>query len=159
MAANSGRFREVYAPAHTGSGRDPSDTSYRVAKRSSNRSLARLPCPQVPQCHPGVAKGVFWPVFGTATLPTGTSVESRRGEGGLLTDLRHGNPAHRCSRGISAWQRGLLAGLRHGSPAHRYLSAISAWRRGSSGWSSARQPHPQVPQWQHRGATVSWCIG
>ena len=59
MAADSGRLRKVYAPAHTGSGRDPSDTSYRLAK------------------------GVFWPVFGTAPLPTGTSVPSRRGEGGF----------------------------------------------------------------------------
>ena len=30
----------------------PSDTSYRVAKRSSDRSSARGPCPQVPQWHP-----------------------------------------------------------------------------------------------------------
>ena len=78
--------------------RDPSDTSYRVAKRD------------------------FWTVFGTAPLPTGTLVPSRRGEGGILTDLRHG------------------------SHAHRYLSAIPAWRRGSSDRSSARQPCPQVLQ-------------
>ena len=57
MAADSGRLRKVYAPAHTGSGRDPSDTSYRVAK------------------------GVFWPIFGTTPMPTGTSVPSPRGEG------------------------------------------------------------------------------
>ena len=57
MAADSGRLRKVYAPAHTGSGRDPSNTSYRVAK------------------------GGFWPVFGTATLPTGTPEPSSRGEG------------------------------------------------------------------------------
>ena len=44
------------APAHTGSGRSPSDTSYRVAKRSADRSLARRPCPQMPQWHPRVAK-------------------------------------------------------------------------------------------------------
>ena len=36
----------------------------RVAKGSSDRSSARLPCPQVPQCPPRVAKRVFWPVFG-----------------------------------------------------------------------------------------------
>ena len=45
------------APAHTGSGRYPSNSSYRVAKRSSDRSSARLPCPQVSQGHPRVAKG------------------------------------------------------------------------------------------------------
>ena len=47
--------------------RDPFDTSYCVAKRSSGRFLARRPCPQVPQCHPRVARlsgtGVK-PVFG-----------------------------------------------------------------------------------------------
>ena len=47
--------------------RDPFDTSYRVPKRSSDRFLARRPCPQVPQCHPRVARlsgtGVK-PVFG-----------------------------------------------------------------------------------------------
>ena len=52
----------------------------RVAKRSSDRSLARPPCPQAPQSHPRVAKGDFWPVFGTATLPTGTSEASQCGE-------------------------------------------------------------------------------
>ena len=56
MAADSGRLREVYAPAHTGSRRYPSNSSYRVAKRSSERSLARPPCPQVPQSHLRVAK-------------------------------------------------------------------------------------------------------
>ena len=30
-----------------------------------------------------VAKGDFWPVFGTATLPTSTSEPSSRGEGGF----------------------------------------------------------------------------
>ena len=84
--------------------RDPSDTSYRVAKRSSDRSLTRRPCPQVLQGHLCVARpssidtlvtrplptgtpepsprgeAVFWPVFGTATLPTSTSVPSSRGK-------------------------------------------------------------------------------
>ena len=32
-----------------------------------------------------VAKGDFWPVFGTATLPTSTSEPSSRGEGGFWT--------------------------------------------------------------------------
>ena len=47
---------------------------------SSDLSSARRPCPQVLQCQPSVAKGVFRPVFGTATLPTGTPEASRRGE-------------------------------------------------------------------------------
>ena len=70
------------------------------------------------------------PLFGTATLPTGTSVASSRGEGGLLTALRHGHPAHKPLSGIPAWRRGLLTGLQHGDPTHRYLRAIPAWRRG-----------------------------
>ena len=54
-------------PAHTGSRRGTSDTSYRVAKCSSGRSSARRPYPQVLQCQPRVARlsgtGVK-PVFG-----------------------------------------------------------------------------------------------
>ena len=34
-------------------------------------------------------EGVFWPLFGTATPPTGISVPSRRGEDGLLSPLVH----------------------------------------------------------------------
>ena len=105
----------------------PSDTSYRVAKRSSDRSSARGPCPQVLQSHPRVAKGVFWLVFGTATMPTGAPEPSPRGEGGLL------------------------AGLRHGNHAHRYLRGILAWRGGSSGRSSAR---PAVSIFGERGDTL-----
>ena len=53
----------------------------RVAKESSIGSSARTPYPQVLQGHPRVAKRVF----GTATLPTGTSVTSPRGEEGFWT--------------------------------------------------------------------------
>ena len=56
----------------------PSDISYRVANRSSDRTLARHPRPQVSQWHSRVAKG------------------------GLLTGLRHGHPAYRCLRAIPA---------------------------------------------------------
>ena len=76
MAADSGRLREVYAPANTGSGRDPSNTSYRVAKGSSGRSSSRLPCPQVPQCHLGVAKGTS-----IDPLARGPSTEPLLGQG------------------------------------------------------------------------------
>ena len=69
---------------------------------SSDRSSARQPYPQAPQSHPRVAKGVFWPVFGTATLPTSTSEPSPRAEGGLLTGPRHGTPDHRHFSGIPA---------------------------------------------------------
>ena len=36
------------------------------------------------QRHHGVAKGDFWTVFGTATLPTGISEPSLRGHGELV---------------------------------------------------------------------------
>ena len=53
-----------------------------------------------------------------------------RGEGGLLTGLRHGSPAHRYLSAISAWRRGLPAALWHGDHAHKYSRGIPAWRRG-----------------------------
>ena len=55
MTADSGRLREVYAPAHTGK-RGPSGTSYRVTNRSSERSSASPPRPEVSQSHPCVSK-------------------------------------------------------------------------------------------------------
>ena len=110
----------------------PSDTTFRVARGSSGLSSTRRPCPQVLQWHSGVSKRVFWPVFGTATLPTSTSVASPRAEEGLVAGLRHGHPAHRYLSGIPAWRRGLLTGLRHGHQAYKYLSGILVWRRWSS---------------------------
>ena len=53
-----------------------------------------------------------------------------RGEGGLLTGLRHGSPAHRYLSAISAWRRGLPAALWHGDHAHKNSRGIPAWRRG-----------------------------
>ena len=99
-------------------------------------------------------EGVIYRHFGTATPPTGTSVASSRGEEELPTGLRHGDHAHRYSRGIPSWRRGLLAGLRHGEPPHRYSSAISAWRsdtkpipnrsmNGVNGWLRHGVPAPR----------------
>ena len=59
----------------------------------------------------------FYRHIGTATPSTGASVASPRGEGGLLTGLWHGDPAYRYLRDIPAWRRGLLTGLRDGTPA------------------------------------------
>ena len=109
---------------------------------------------------------MFRPVFGTATLPTSTSVAFSRDKGGLLTGLWHGDPSYKYLRGIPAWRTAsrpvhdrqltdALAGLRHGDPAHRYLRGIPAWRRGSSGRSLARLPCPQVPQRHPRVAKSS----
>ena len=50
------------------------------------------------------AKAFFWTVFGTATPPTGAPEASRRGKGGLLTGLRHGDLAHKYLRAILAWR-------------------------------------------------------
>ena len=85
MAADSGRLREVYVLAHTGSGRSPSDKSYRVAKRSSDRSSAGLQ--HDAPFHNHLSAIPAW----------------RRSH---LSGLRHGDPAHRCLGGILAWRRG-----------------------------------------------------
>ena len=68
----------------------PSDTSYRVAKRSSDRSSAGLrpvfgttPPSTTTSVPSRRGEGVIYRVFGTATLPTGTSVASRRDKGGF----------------------------------------------------------------------------
>ena len=47
--------------------------------------------------------------IGTESRPTDDPEASSRGEGRLLTGLRHGDLAHRCFRGIPAWQGGSLS--------------------------------------------------
>ena len=64
MAADSGRLRDACAHAHTGS------------ERAVGYKLSR-------------GEVGFWPVFGTATMPTSTSGASSRGEDGLLSPLVH----------------------------------------------------------------------
>ncbi len=144
------------APAHTGRGRCPSDTSYHVAKGASGRSSAWRPYPQVPHGHPRVAKG-------------------------LLSALWHVDPAHRYLMGIPAWQRGssgrssarrpsteallgqgrvpkeresvpltgLWSGSRPASARHPRLQIVlrqgRVAKRASIG-TLARRPYPQVPQ-------------
>ena len=99
--------------------------------RGEQLNMSKLPPPRnVPQPVSSCLKIDLRECFGTAPLPTGTSGASRRGEGGLLTGLRHGSPAHKYLSGIPAWRRWLLTGLRHGHPAHRCLSGILAWQRG-----------------------------
>ena len=53
---------------------------------------------------------------------------SKRFLSGVITGLRHGDPAHRCFRAISAWRDGHPSALRHGDLAHRYFRGIPAWR-------------------------------
>ena len=118
MAADSGRLREACAPAHTGSGRDPSDTSYRVAKRSFDRSSARRPCPQVPQWHHRVAKRAS-----IGTLARGPSTEALL-EQGRVPKGRESVPL-----------QGLRSGSRPGLARHTRLQVVLRQGRVAKGTS------------------------
>ena len=134
MAADSGRLREACAPERTGSGRSPSDTSYRVAKRSFDRSSARRSCPQVPQCHPRVAKGTS-----IGTLARGPSTEALLGQGRV--------PKGRKSVPL----QGLRSSLRPGLARHPRLQIVLRQDRVAK-WSSigtlARGPSTEALLWQ-----------
>ena len=135
----------VYTPAHTGHGQCPSYSSYRVAKRSSDRSLAQRPLPEVPQRHPRVAKRAS-----IGTLARRPSTEALLGQGHV--------PKGRKSVPLT----GLWSGSRPGLARHPRLKVVLRQGRvpkGTSIGTSARRPYPQMPQWHPRGATVSWCIG
>ena len=92
----------------------------------------------------------FWAgyrkVFGTGTLPTGTSVASSRGEEGFYRHFGTGTLPTGTSGAPSRGKGRLLAGLRHSDHTHRCLRVIPAWQRETSGRSSAQRPYPQVPQ-------------
>ena len=88
----------------------------RVAKQSSIGPSARRPCPQIFQRHPRVADHPQ-PI-------------SKRFLSGVITGLRHRDPAHRFFRAISAWRSSHLSALRHGDPAQRYPRGIILWRDG-----------------------------
>ena len=104
---------------------------------SSDRSSARLPCPQVPQCHPRVAKGAsaLWHSSPAHRYLSAISAWRR----GHLSTLWHGDPQQNHFWGRGTWQdclepvsnRSLAdasAGLRHGIPGERPLGGIMAWR-------------------------------
>ena len=132
MAADSGRLREACAPERTGSGRSPSDTSYRVAKRSFDRSSARRPCPQVPQWHHRVAKRAS-----IGTLARGPSTEALLGQGRV--------PKGRESVPL----QGLRSGSRPGLARHSRLQVVLRQDRVTKGTSIgtlAQPPCSQVPQ-------------
>ena len=84
-----------------------SDTSYRVAKRSSDRSLAQQPLPQAPQRHPRVAKGTS-----IGTLARGPSTEALLGQGRV--------PKERKSVPLT----GLWSGSRPGLARHPRLQIV-----------------------------------
>ena len=125
--------------------RGPSDTSYRVAKRSSDRSSARGPCPQVLQWHPRVAKRAS-----IGTLARGPSTEALLGQGRVSKERE------------SVPLTGLWSGSRPGLARHPRLQVVlrhPGVAKGTSIGTSARRPYQQAPPWHPRRATVSWCIG
>ena len=135
----------VCAPVHTGSKRRPSYTSYRVTKRSSDRSLARHPQLQVVLRQGRVPKRVS-----ICTLARRPSTEALLGQGRM--------PKERKSVPLT----GLWSGSRPGSARHPRLQVVLRQGRVTKGTSIgtlARRPYPQVLQGHPRGATVSWCIG
>ena len=104
-------LREACASAHTGSGLRHPETSYRVAKRSSDRSSAGLR--HDAPFHNHLSAIPAW----------------RRSH---LSGLRHGDPAYKQLSGILAWRsdtkpipnrsmNGVNGWLRHGVPAPRHL--------------------------------------
>ena len=133
--------------------RDPFDTSYCVAKRSSDRSLTRRPYPQVLQGQPRVAR-----LSGTGVKPVPNRCSGRSSARkpcpqvlqcylGVAKGFSGRSSAQRPYPQVPQWHPHVpnnpaislkpasnrpSTGLRHGDPSHRYLSAIPAWRRWSS---------------------------
>ena len=117
----------------------------RVAKRASIGTLARRPYPQVLQRHPGVAKGTS---IGTSARRPST--EALLGQGRVSKERE------------SVPLTGLGSGSRPGLARHPRLQVVlrhPGVAKGTSIGTSARRPYQQAPQWYPRGATVSWCIG
>ena len=138
MAEDSGRLREECAPAHTGSGRRLSATSYRVAKRSPDRSSARRPYLQMPQWHPRVAKSAS-----IGTLARGPSTEALLGQGRVTKERK------------SVPLQGLWSSSRPGLARHPRLQVVLRHPRvakRSPDRSLARRPYLQMPQWHPRVA-------
>ena len=104
MATDSGRLREACAPAHTGSGRDPSNTSYRVAKGGLLTGLRHGD-----PTHNALSVIPAW-------------------QRGLPAALWHGDHAHKYSRGIPAWRRGHLSTLWHGDPQQNHFWGRGTWQ-------------------------------
>ena len=132
------------AHAHTGSGRGYLDTSYRVPKRSSDRSSARLPCTQIVQMHPRVAKRAS-----IGTLARGPSTEALLGQGRVSKERE------------SVPLTGLWSGSRPGLARHPRLQVVlrhpRVAKRTSIG-TLAQGPRPQSPQ-SHPGVAKGASIG
>ena len=149
--------------------RGPSDTSYRVAKRSSDRSSARGPCPQVLQWHPRVAKGTSIGISARGACPQVLQWHPRVAKRASIGTLARGPSTEALlGQGRVSKEResvpltGLWSGSRPGLARHPRLQVVlrhPGVAKGTSIGTSARQPYQQAPQWHPRGATVSWCIG
>ena len=132
------------AHAQTGSGRGYLDTSYRVPKRSSDRSSARLPCTQIVQMHPRVAKRAS-----IRPSARGPSTEALLGQGRVSKERR------------SVPLTGLWSGSRPGLARHPRLQVVLRHPRVAKGTSigtSARPPCLQMLQW-HPGVAKGASIG
>ena len=117
-----------------------SDTSYRVAKHSSDRSLAQRPLPQVVLRQGRVAKRTS-----IGTLARGPSTEALLWQGSVAKGRE------------SVPLQGLRSGSRPGLARHTRLQVVLRQGRVTKGTSigtSARRPYQQAPQWHPRGATV-----
>ena len=115
-----------------------SEISNRVAKRSSDLSSARGPCPQVLQWHPRVAKRAS-----IGTSARGPSTEALLGQGRVSKERE------------SVPLTGLWSGSRPGLARHPRLQVVlrhPGVAKGTSIGTLARQPYQQAPHWHPRGA-------
>ena len=97
-----------------------------VAKLSSIIPSPRPPCPQISQCHPGVPKP-------SSIIPSPRPPCSQ-------VPQWHPDVPNNHTISLKPASNRTSTGLRHGHPAHRYLSAISAWQNRHL--SSLRHGHP-----------------
>ena len=149
--------------------RGPSDTSYRVAKRSCDRSSARRPCLQMPQWHTRVAKGSSIRSSARSPLPQRSKRHTRVAKRASIGTLARGPSTEALlGQGRVSKEResvpltGLWSGSRPGLARHPRLQVVlrhPGVAKGTSIATSARRPYPQVPQRHPHVATVSWCIG
>ena len=127
--------------------------SKQFSSRPERRSSPRPPYPQVPQCHPGVAKPssiipsprppcpqiVQWHPH----VPNNPTISLKPASKRTSTGPRHGLPIHRYLSAIPAWQSRHLSSLRHGHPAHKYLRSIPACRTITHSLSNRPQTGPR----------------
>ena len=145
-------------------------------RESSDRSSAQLPCPQVPQCHPRVAKGTS-----IDPLTRGPSTEALLGQGHVARLSGSGVKPDSCRcfgrtsarhprREASRWHPGVAKGtsidpLARGPSTEPLLGQGRVARLSGSGvkpvscrcfgWISARHPRREASRWHPRVARQS----